>query len=252
MINKIRNLYTNRRNREQLYSTANYWDSKAIECTGSSVSMWANKYLNEYYEKEALLIIDHYFSDVTGLNILDLGCGTGRLSRYLASKGANVIGVDFSSESISLAQQIKSPFNVEYDVGSVFDLDYSETFDAVLTSVVLTVACKNKQELLQAFKNINLALKVGGKLLLIEPVHKGFLHRVLDMKLTEFSSLLEISGFNLVHTKGLNFWPTRLFICYVQLPKFITASGYWLGNLFMRISGHKLGDYTVLYARKQR
>src|SRR3989338_4965384 len=138
MINKIRNLYANRRNREQLYSTANYWDSKAIECTGSSASMWANKYLNKYYEKEALLIIDHYFSDVTGLNILDLGCGTGRLSRYLASKGAHVIGVDFSSESISLAQQIKSPFNVEYDVGSVFDLDYSETFDAVLTFGVLT------------------------------------------------------------------------------------------------------------------
>ena len=33
-------------------------------------------------------------------SVLDLGCGTGRHSRYLASKGFDVTGLDLSAESL--------------------------------------------------------------------------------------------------------------------------------------------------------
>ncbi len=40
--------------------------------------------------------------------ILDLACGKGRYSRYLASKGFNVTGVDIAQESITFAQQFEN------------------------------------------------------------------------------------------------------------------------------------------------
>ena len=42
--------------------------------------------------------------DVAGLTVLDLGCGTGRHTEWLASRGAIVTAVDFSEEMLSKAR----------------------------------------------------------------------------------------------------------------------------------------------------
>jgi malonyl-CoA O-methyltransferase len=43
--------------------------------------------------------------DVRGLNILDLGCGTGRHSLWLAAAGATVTAVDFSEGMLAEARR---------------------------------------------------------------------------------------------------------------------------------------------------
>jgi cyclopropane fatty-acyl-phospholipid synthase-like methyltransferase len=43
-----------------------------------------------------------------GASVLDLGCGAGRHSRHLASKGFDVTGIDLSERSISLAKRFES------------------------------------------------------------------------------------------------------------------------------------------------
>ena len=43
--------------------------------------------------------------NVAGLTVLDLGCGTGRHTQWLASKGAIVTAVDFSKEMLSKARR---------------------------------------------------------------------------------------------------------------------------------------------------
>ncbi len=43
--------------------------------------------------------------DVSGMNVLDLGCGEGRYSRVLTAKGARVTGVDPVPQFIALARQ---------------------------------------------------------------------------------------------------------------------------------------------------
>lgn len=40
-----------------------------------------------------------------GKTILDIGCGSGRISLALAEKGANVTGIDYSSQMIRLANK---------------------------------------------------------------------------------------------------------------------------------------------------
>jgi cyclopropane fatty-acyl-phospholipid synthase-like methyltransferase len=75
---------------------------------------------------------------------LELGCGVGRFSRYLAKRGVRVTGVDFSSVAIARAQArvaqddvrpqflvgdvtrldaLSGPFDVAFDVGCFHCLD---------------------------------------------------------------------------------------------------------------------------------
>jgi SAM-dependent methyltransferase len=66
---------------------------------------------------------------------LDLGCGTGTNSLYLAQHGFQVVGVDFSSKAISLAR-IKghqTGLPVEFVRADVTHLDFlKEPFDLIL------------------------------------------------------------------------------------------------------------------------
>ncbi|MFQ6078163.1 MAG: class I SAM-dependent methyltransferase [Thermodesulfobacteriota bacterium] len=79
--------------------------------------------------------------DVTGLRILDAGCGEGNLTRMLAQRGAKVIGVDISEEMIRIARQkeAESPLGIEYVVGDLSCLSSLSlgTFDVVVCFFVL-------------------------------------------------------------------------------------------------------------------
>jgi len=54
-------------------------------------------------------------------NILDLGCGTGRNSNYLADKGNSVIGIEISKTAIEIAKQRAKDMNVivDYRIGDI-------------------------------------------------------------------------------------------------------------------------------------
>lgn len=222
-IQRIKKMIADRANRENLYNTAQYWDGKAYIYDGSAVSMWANQHLNQFYHEETLAVINTFFKEPAGLTVLDAGCGTGRFSHYLSAKGADVLGIDFSSASIELAK--KQPKNeslkLDFEVRSVFDIHEENKYDMIMTFGVLTIACKNRQELSAVMKNMHRALKNGGKILLIEPIHKGFLHRVLNMNKKDFLSITRSSGFQVLACAGLHFWPMRILLGYIQWPVFL-------------------------------
>jgi malonyl-CoA O-methyltransferase len=58
--------------------------------------------------------VDQLLGDVNGLHIADIGCGTGRHSVRLASRGARVIGFDFSEEMLQRARAKAAGLNVEF------------------------------------------------------------------------------------------------------------------------------------------
>ncbi|MHA1491966.1 MAG: class I SAM-dependent methyltransferase [Promethearchaeota archaeon] len=60
--------------------------------------------------------------------VLDLGCGTGMKSIYLAKKGFKVTGVDISETAIKYAQKNKEKENIdaEFFIGDVLDLSFLE------------------------------------------------------------------------------------------------------------------------------
>lgn len=252
-VSSFRDMWRNRRQREKIYSTSQYWDAKAEEHEGDAVSMWPNNNLNIYYHREQVSVIERLFPDVEGLRVLDVGCGTGRNSRYFAERGALVLGIDFSKKAVEIARRKSSGGNPTYRTMSVFDLEERDAFDAAFSWGTVTMACKNRAELADALTRIARSLKPGGKLLLCEPIHRGFLHRVLNMDIREFCAVLREAGFEVEGVLQLHFWPVRLALAYVRWPAFLTAAGYYLGQAVMALFGKKLfGDYKVIYASAAR
>ncbi|NJP08456.1 MAG: class I SAM-dependent methyltransferase [Leptolyngbyaceae cyanobacterium RU_5_1] len=239
----------NRWNREQLYCTAEYWDSKAVEYEGDAISMWPNNHLNYYYHREQLSLLEQYLPCLDEAKVLDIGCGTGRISRYLAKRGATVLGIDFSSNAIAIAQKQSPTGNPHYRVQSLFDLEDDSGFDILVSWGSITVACKNRVELLDVMPRLRKSLRSNGKALFLEPIHKGFLHRVLNMTVQEFCDVMDEAGFNVEAVSHLHFWPMRLGLSYINWPKPITTAGYYFGEGIMNLLGRKsFGDYKAIFA----
>jgi trans-aconitate methyltransferase len=67
--------------------------------------------------------------------ILDLGCGTGRLTAQIAASGARVVGVDSSPEMIEKAR--RSYPSLEFVLADARDFDLKQPFDAVFSNAAL-------------------------------------------------------------------------------------------------------------------
>ena len=249
MLSRLTEMIRQRSNRKNIYSTQAYWDSKARTLEGTSVSMWPNQCLNRLYEREEQKLIGRYLGDIAGSVLLDLGCGTGRFSRKFAAQGARVTGIDFSSGALEIAKRQSSSNNPTYRCGSVFELAEENAYDVVFTWGVVTVACTNKNQLLDALTRMRKALRSNGRLVLTEPIHRGFLHRVLELDLADFLSVMRRAGFEIKATAPLHFWPMRLALCYISWPAWLTMPLYHLGQAAMRIPGlSRLGDYWAILA----
>ena len=250
MFSRFMEMIRQRKSRKSLYSSEEYWDGKASLYQDTAVSMWPNKVLNDLYEVEQKRVITDHVALVEGCAFLDLGCGTGRFSRWFASQGASVVGVDFSRDSLSIARKfVLEGNNPTYRHGSVFELDDRENYDLVFTWGVLTIACQDRSELLDALTRIRRSLKPGGRLLLTEPIHRGFLHRVLDLGLPQFLDVMRKAGFEVKAVTPLHFWPMRLALSYVPWPAWVTVPIYHLGQAMMKLPGlSKLGDYWAILA----
>jgi ubiquinone/menaquinone biosynthesis C-methylase UbiE len=66
-----------------------------------------------------------------GTSVGDIGCGTGRLDRYLAARGLSPRGIDLSPEMIRVAKRDQPGF--EYDVADLRELPFA---DASLAGIV--------------------------------------------------------------------------------------------------------------------
>lgn len=69
-------------------------------------------------------------------NILDLGCGTGRNSNYLAKEGGNVIGIDISKTALLIAKERAEELGLRVgyrlgDIGENYDIK-DESIDIIL------------------------------------------------------------------------------------------------------------------------
>jgi 2-polyprenyl-6-hydroxyphenyl methylase/3-demethylubiquinone-9 3-methyltransferase len=67
-----------------------------------------------------------------GAKVLDVGCGGGFLSNYLAAKGFDVCGLDASPHSLAIARAHDATKRVSYRHGDALALPYpDQSFDAV-------------------------------------------------------------------------------------------------------------------------
>lgn len=99
--------------------------------------------------------------------VLDFGCGSGRVSYWLAPKVKKVFGLEVTSEMIQTAEQNRSSENVEFVLydGIHFPV-FSDPVDLVLSVGVLQIL--RGDFLKRAVSQLALYLKPGGRMVLIE------------------------------------------------------------------------------------
>ncbi len=96
------------------------------------------------------------FRPLSGINILDIGCGGGLLSEPMSRMGANVTGIDASDKNIKIAKlhSKKNKLKINYLCSSPEKLKFTKKFDVILN-----------MEIVEHVEDIDFFLKSCSKLL---------------------------------------------------------------------------------------
>lgn len=150
-------------------------------------SDYAKGYENEEFTKGTVGEVDFIEREIDhkkNIRILDVGCGTGRHSIELASRGYSVTGIDLSESMIHRAMEYtgKLGLNIDFRVKDARALKFKDEFDLAIMICEGAFPLMETDEMnYQILENISNALKSGGKLILttlngLYPLH----HSVKD------------------------------------------------------------------------
>ncbi|GAF15409.1 methyltransferase [Bacillus sp. JCM 19045] len=105
--------------------------------------------------------------NLSGLSVLDLGCGTGELLVRLKQAGGHVTGVDLSEDMLAIAQKklTASGFNCQLLQGDMSELDAIGSFDVVSIFCDSLNYLSNENEVKKTFANCFNLINDGGWLL---------------------------------------------------------------------------------------
>lgn len=167
------------------------------------------------------------YTPLTGLCVLDIGCGGGILTESLAKAGAVAVGIDMASESIEVAKQhaAESKLTIDYQVipAEAFADASPEKFDVVTCmellehvpdpeSLVLAIAKLLKPGGHAFFSTINRNPKsflyaIVGAEYLLRLLPKGTHHYEKFITPVELSSMIKKADLTLMHMSGFSYHP---------------------------------------------
>src|SRR5262245_22666575 len=97
--------------------------SDALSAVKDGYDLWAKVYDHDANPLQALEepVVRAALGDVRELDVLDLGCGTGRHALWLAEQGANVTAVDFSEGMLDEARRKPDAERVRFVVHNLHE-----------------------------------------------------------------------------------------------------------------------------------
>ena len=108
-------------------------------------------------------------------SVLELACGTGQLTTYLAEKSKNWIATDFSKNMVEETKKRINIKNVSFDVQDATNLTYeNKKFDVVLIANALHIMPEPEK----ALKEIKRVLKEDGILIAPTFVYDGKINKM--------------------------------------------------------------------------
>ncbi len=176
----------------------------------------------ERLEKQSKVDSYNYETELAGFHpkengtLLDAGCGSGIVSRYLATlyPSAQVIGCDFSAERVKQASEAASSFtNLKFQAEDLTRLSIpNATLDAVVCRYVLEHIA-DETACVTALKQLHRAMKPGGKLCVVDL--DGFMHNLYPQ-----TPLVESFYKRLASERPLDLFIGR------KLPEYIKKAGF--------------------------
>ena len=176
---------------------------------------------DEYYQKDNAPSFPSPFAEHvanklnTQQNILEIGCGNGRDSKFFSSKGHHVTGLDRSGEAIELCKNLYSSEPIEFFFGTITDIAKTnkKKYDLIYSRFVIHAMSLNEElEMLtmsyrllnkdgQFFtecRSINDPLSRTGEILSHTERVKGHYRRFIVLE--EFIHRLIEAGFEIIET----------------------------------------------------
>jgi SAM-dependent methyltransferase len=104
--------------------------------------------------------------DVDGLDVVDLGCGSGYFSAWLAKRGARPVGVDVTPAQLDTARRLQAETGIEFQLveASAEDVPLPDaTFDLALSEYGASIWCDPVRWLPEACR----LLRPGGRLVFL-------------------------------------------------------------------------------------
>ncbi|MBN1190066.1 MAG: class I SAM-dependent methyltransferase [Dehalococcoidales bacterium] len=134
------------------------------------------------YQRGTQILVTNMMKIESGMNILDLACGTGLGSIDIALKlkgTGKVIGIDLSGKMIERAKRKIPGFrydNVEFREGSGTSLEYEDYFDYVICTNAFH-HFGNKEEI---FSRVRKSLKSHGTFIIQDICDDSLVMKILD------------------------------------------------------------------------
>ncbi len=109
-----------------------HWDDNAHEWVAGGERAWATDVptwgMWQILDADLGLLP----TDMTGMRAIELGCGTGYISAWLAKRGASVVAIDNSAKQLETANRLNEQYqlDIEFIHGIAEEVDYpDESFD---------------------------------------------------------------------------------------------------------------------------
>ncbi|GAB3553619.1 class I SAM-dependent methyltransferase [Spirosoma fluminis] len=150
----------------------------AVDYHSAIAHEFASRYESSAAFQERYRVWTAFFEQyiVSGNHVLDLGCGSGVFSRYLAGKGCLVTGIDGSEPMISLCRRTKTSPMLQYYVQTI-PLENAGAYagqDVIIASSLLEYI----DEMAIVLQQIDQMLKPGGLLLVSMPNRQSLYRRM--------------------------------------------------------------------------
>lgn len=229
--------------------------------TISTKKEWFKDWFNSPYyhllyknrdEAEAKKFIDRLLAEIKpqpGSLILDLACGKGRYSRYLAEKGYDVTGIDIAAESIAYAQQFENEHLsfFQHDMRLPYRINYFEYIFNFFTSFGYF---ETEKDHLKTVCNIAKGLRPDGKFVLDFFNSKKVIRNLRPHEVKQVEDVVfhiqrsvDAEGYIL---KNIQFEDNGLFYDYTERVRAFTLEDFveMFGQAGLKIA-NTFGDYYL-------
>lgn len=167
----------------------------------SGYDRWAEIYDHDKNPLVALEepVVRGALGDVSGLSVLDLGCGTGRHALWLAAAGASVTAVDFSEGMLAAARHKPGAEAVRFLVHDLHTpLPFEDgTFDRIVSGLVL----EHVSHLRLVFGEARRVLKPAGRAV-ISAMHPAMHLKNVQARFTDPATGEKVQPGSVAHTLG--------------------------------------------------
>jgi len=170
----------------------------------------------EQWHQDALKLA----GSVAGLDLLEVGCGAGDFTLHLANLGARVIGTDFSTKAIEIAESKRDsqPSSARYQVADAQALPFhNHAFDLVLSCECLEHVPDPSLALAEMYR----VLKPGGRLILTTENYSN------GMLIYWLMAWLQRKPFN----SGAGVQPVEHFFLYWRVLRMMRRAGFTPGRM---------------------